>query len=187
MWQGQSSATFHIVCSDQPRNGKTLFARLLTDYLILSGRAPLVFDASTTNGGVATYFPIRGIRVNLSSTTSQMALLDRALEHPLHDCVVDLPAHFLAKLFGLLQHVNFAEAAHANGLKVLIHFVVDRREASLLAGLKLRSDSSFDRFIIVRNDTVVPTFLDTLAKPSRSAKPGSCAARKRSKRVLVCG
>jgi hypothetical protein len=32
-----ASARFHIVCSDQPRNGKTLVARLLCDFLILSG------------------------------------------------------------------------------------------------------------------------------------------------------
>jgi len=164
MWQSQGSDTFHIICSDQPRNGKTLVARLVADYLILAKRAPLIFDASFPPGGLCSYFPIRGIRVDLSTTKGQMALLDRALEQPIHDCVVDLPAHLLSKLFGLLKDFNFIEAAHENGLGVVIHFVVDRTEASLLAGRKLRAENHFDRFIVVRNEAIVPAFLDLVAR-----------------------
>ena len=165
MGPSQNSATFHIVCSDRPRNGKTLFARLLIDYLILSGRAPRVFDASVQRGGVATFFPIRAAKIDLSNTAGQIALLDRALEEPLRDCVVDLPAHLFAKLFALLHDFDFAEAAHAKNLKLIIHFAVDRGESSLLAALKLRADNrNFDRFIIVRNDAVAPLLLDSVGK-----------------------
>jgi len=33
-------STVYIICSDQHRNGKTLLARVLVDYLMLDGRDP---------------------------------------------------------------------------------------------------------------------------------------------------
>jgi hypothetical protein len=161
---GRLSRSFHIVCSDQPRNGKTLFARLLADYLILGGRRPLIFDAASAPGGIGSYFPLRGLRINLASTAGQMALLDRALDPPLHDCVLDVPAHLVDNLFAILADVAFAEAAHNSGLALVIHFVVDRTETSLLAGSRLRAKGEWDRFIVVRNEAVTPTFRDIVGR-----------------------
>src|SRR5262245_4921261 len=151
MVERQGSATFHIICSDQSRTGKTLYARLVADYLDLCGRRPLIFDASGAAGGIAGYFPIRGLSVDITSTPGQMALLDRALEAPLHDCVVDVPPHLNSRFFDLLRSIDFGETARDKGLNVAVHFVVGRSESSLIAGSTLRAGSSFDRFIIVRN------------------------------------
>jgi hypothetical protein len=137
MPQPHVSASFHLICSDEPRNGKTLYARLIADYLILCERAPLIFDATS---GVGEYFLIRSYAVDLSGTTGQMALFDRALEPPPRDCIVDLPAHLLTRMGTLIPTIGFAEAARHHGLGVVIHFLVDRRLDSLFAGLNLRAN-----------------------------------------------
>lgn len=164
MAQRRSSAKFHVICSDQPRNGKTLLARLLADYLILCERPPLIFDAAPVPGGIRGYFPARSYKVELSTTAGQMGLFDRALERPLHDCVVDLPAHLVGRVFGLMGEIGFGHPDHTPDMAVLIHFVVDRSVDSLLAGRKLRADSYHDRLIAVRNEAIVPTFTDPVAK-----------------------
>jgi hypothetical protein len=164
MPQGGASAKFHIVCSDQPRNGKTLVARLLCDYLILIKRAPRMFDAAPTPGGLRSYFPARASRVELSTTAGQMKLFDRALAQPLQDSVVDLPAHLLAGVIELMRHIGFGEEAHTPSLEVVVLFVVDRSEDSLLAARKLRGLLRPARFIIVRNEAILTAEFDRLAK-----------------------
>ena len=163
MPQRSASKKFHIVCSDQSRNGKTLVARLFCDYLILSRRAPLIFDAAPAPGGLRSYFPARALKVDLSATVGQMALFDRALAQP-QDCVVDLPAHLLAGMVDLMRQIGFGAETHTPDVEVVILFVADRNVDSLLAGRKLRGLLRPARFIIVRNEAVLLADLDRLAK-----------------------
>ena len=155
---------FHIVCSDQPRNGKTLVARLLCDYLILSRRAPLIFDAAPSTGGLRSWYPARASKVELSTTAGQMALFDRALGQPLHDSVVDLPAHQLNSLADLMRHIGFGQESHTPGVEVVILFVADRSVDSLLAGRKLRGLLRPARFIVVKNEAILLAEFERLAK-----------------------
>ena len=160
----RDSARFHIVCSDQSRNGKTLVARLLCDFLILSRRAPLIFDAAPSTGGLRSYFPARATKVELSTTAGQMALFDRALAQPLHDCVVDLPAHLLPAAADLMRHIGFGEERHTPGLELVVLYVADRNVDSLLAGRKLRGLLRPARFIVVKNEAILRDEPDRVAK-----------------------
>lgn len=164
MQQGDASARFHIVCSDQPRNGKTLVARLLCDYLILTRRAPHIFDAAPTPGGLRSYFPARASKVELSTTAGQMALFDRALAQPLQDSLVDMPAHLLTGIADVMRRIGFGDPAHTPGLEVVVLFLADRTGDSLLAGRKLRGLLRPARFIIVKNEAVLLAEFDRLDK-----------------------
>jgi hypothetical protein len=164
MPQRGASTRFHIVCSDQSRNGKTLIARLLCDYLILCRRAPLIFDAAPAPGGLRSYFPARALKVELSTAAGQMALFDRALALPRKDCVVDLPAHLLAGVADLMRQIGFGEETHTPGLEVVVLFVVDRSVDSLLAARKLRALLRPARFIIVKNEAILTADFDRLAR-----------------------
>jgi len=157
-------STFHIVCSDQPRNGKTLVARLLCDYLILCRRAPLIFDAALSPGGLRSYFPARATKVEVATTTGQIALFDRALAQPLHDSVVELPAHLLNSVVDLMRQIGFGEKSHTPSLEVVILFVADRSVDSLLAGRTLRASLRPARFIMVKNEAILTAPLDRIAK-----------------------
>ena len=164
MPHGSDTAKFHIVCSDQARNGKTLVARLLCDYLILSRRAPLIFDAAPSTGGLRSWFPARATKVELTATAGQMALFDRALAQPLHDCVVDLPAHLLPAAADLMRHIGFGEERHTPGLELVVLYVADRNVDSLLAGRKLRGLLRPARFVVVKNEEILRDEPDRVAK-----------------------
>jgi hypothetical protein len=158
------SASFHLVCSDAPRNGKTLYARLLADYLVLCERVPLIFDAALGEGGIFRYFLLRTRQVDLSAASGQMAVFDRALERPLKDCVVDLPAHRLRETARVMRDIDFAAAARERGLGVVVHFLADRALGSLIAGRGVRSEIDPNRLIIVRNEAIVPKFIEPVAR-----------------------
>ena len=47
--------TVYITASDQHRNGKTLLARLLADYLLLDGRDPFMIDTDAPDGPLRNF------------------------------------------------------------------------------------------------------------------------------------
>ncbi len=146
------TAKYSIVCSDLPRNGKTLVARLVADYQILCQNETEIFDLAQGARGIQSFYPIRARRIELTKTADQMALFDRALAEPVHDCVVDLPAHLLTDFFKYLREFGFSEAARARAVEIVIYFVIDKASGSLTAAEKLRQDNPGDRFIIVWNE-----------------------------------
>ena len=54
-----------IVASLHGRTGKTLFARVLADYFLLSGNRPLVFDTDFTEQTLRASFPADTVVIDL--------------------------------------------------------------------------------------------------------------------------
>jgi len=157
------TAKYSIICSDQPRNGKTLVARLIADYHLLCQRETEVFDLSQGQRGLRVYFPVRGRRIDLTKTTDQMALLDRALSSPSHDCVVYVPPHLLGDFFKYLHQFDFSAAARAHAIELVIYFVVDKASGSIFAADIVRQENLKDRFIIVWNENFLPSVREGFA------------------------
>ncbi len=157
------AAKYSIICSDQPRNGKTMVARLVADYNLLCQREIEIFDLSSDPRGLTVYFPVRGRRTDLTRTTDQMALLDRALASPPHDCVVYVPPHLNGDFFKYLRQFDFAAAARAHGIEVVIYYVVDKASGSLSAAENLRVGNPGTRFIIVWNEAFMPSVREGFA------------------------
>ena len=65
-----------IVASLHGRAGKTLLARILADYFILSGRRPALFDTDATERMLHSAFPDDAIVVDLTEVRDQMILFD---------------------------------------------------------------------------------------------------------------
>ena len=68
--------TIYVVVSDQHRNGKTLLARLLSDYLLLDGRDPFLFDTDAPDGPLRNFFPGRTALADFAAIRGQMKLFD---------------------------------------------------------------------------------------------------------------
>ena len=114
------AAKYSIICSDQPRNGKTLVARLVADYQLLCQHETEIFDLASDPRGLTIFFPVRGRRIDLARTADQMALLDRALATPPHDCVVYVPPHLNDGFFKYLRQFDFSAAARAHGMRCVL-------------------------------------------------------------------
>ena len=91
--------TVYITASDQHRNGKTLLARLLADYLMLDGHDPFMIDTDAPDGPLRSYFPGRTALADFSQMQGQMKLFDTIMASPGRDYVVDLPVRHMEGFF----------------------------------------------------------------------------------------
>ena len=69
----------YIIASQHPRVGKTLIARLLIEFLRLSGKTLVGYDLDPREPALAAYFPNLVWPVDIADTPGQMALFDRLL------------------------------------------------------------------------------------------------------------
>lgn len=141
-----------IVGSGETRNGKTLLARLLTDFILLADGDPMLFDADAPHGRLADWYPERAEIVDLKTTGGQIALFDRVLEAPERDYIVDLPARDLMRFFAVVQQTGFIEETKGRGLGAHLLFVLDRPDVTLEALRTIRASLDGLRIVPVFNE-----------------------------------
>lgn len=143
-----------IICSDRHRNGKTLLARVLVDFLLLEGRDPFVLDLDHPEGGLRDYFPGRTALVDFSKIAGQMKVFDTILAAPGRDYVIDVPAPLLARFCEAMTDLAFRDAAHEAGFALVVLFIVDQPADSLKSALAVEEILKPDLFVPVANQWV---------------------------------
>jgi hypothetical protein len=146
--------TVYITASDQHRNGKTLLARLLADYLMLDGFDPFMIDTDAPDGPLRNYFPGRTALADFAQMHGQMKLFDTILASPGRDYVVDLPARHLEGFFKAASELNFFQETKNVGYRIIVFFIVDRSNASLRAARSIQEFPGIDLFVPVHNEFV---------------------------------
>lgn len=146
-----TSPTVHVVCSDQHRNGKTLLARVLVDFLVLDGRDPFCIDTDAPDCPLRTYFPGRTALADLAAIQGQMKLFDTILASHGRDYVIDLPARHTERFFQAARDLDFFNECRKLGFRIFVFFVVDNSFPSLKAAYALREEKGIDLFVPVRN------------------------------------
>ncbi len=141
----------YIVCSDRHRNGKTLLARVLVDYLLLKNRDPFVIDANFPEGALRAAFPGRTALVDLAQVQGQMKLFDTIMGSLGRDYVIDIPAPQFENFFEIFRQVDFKEEAMKAGFQIVVLFLVDNDLASLNAADDLQIAIAPATLVHVRN------------------------------------
>lgn len=144
----------HIVCSDRHRNGKTMLARVLVDYLMLDGRDPFVIDADFPDGPLRGYFPGRTALVDFTVTAGQMKLFDTILGSPGRDYVIDLPSAQTENFFKTCIELRFIAEAQGHGFRIVALFVVDQNPESLKTADDIERQARPDLMVLVRNSFI---------------------------------
>ena len=149
------STNIHIICSDETRNGKTMFTRLYAELLRLgTDQPPRIIDTDYPKGTTARYFPERCDLINLSNTSGQIRLFDTILDNPGLDHVIDLEAHHFERFFKIFSDIDYERAAAEAGMGVAVFYVLDRTLSSIQNAIILRRQLKSSRFVLVRNDAV---------------------------------
>jgi hypothetical protein len=143
--------TIYIITSDRHRNGKTLLARVLVDYLLLDGRDPFVIDANVPEGHLRSAFPGRTALVDFEQVQGQMTLFDTILGSLGRDYVIDIPAPQSEHFFATVKELNFAEEAERLGFQIVVLFIVDKDFASLNACDDARAAVGSNLVVAVHN------------------------------------
>ncbi|MEM6463433.1 MAG: hypothetical protein AAF724_16115 [Pseudomonadota bacterium] len=145
----------HIICSDEARNGKTIFARLYAELLRLGAdHLPRIIDTDHPDGTIVRYFPNTCDIIDLSRTDGQIRLFDTIIENPHLDHVIDLEAHHLKRFFSIFEDIDYDRAASLAGMGVAVFFFLDRTLASIQAAIALRKRLTSSQFVLVRNDAI---------------------------------
>lgn len=118
-----TDTTIYVVTSDEARNGKSLFARFLIDYLMLAKRNPIVFDAGWPHQNMKERWAGRTLAADFSKVQGQMAFFDRVLGMPPRDSVLDLSWRDLERFLSLAVDIDFRHELAAKGLRLELFFV----------------------------------------------------------------
>lgn len=145
-----------IVASLHGRAGKTLLARALADYFILSGGNPCLFDTDPVERGLHALFPHAARVVDLAVVRDQMLLFDTLAAPSPEMRVVDVTHRALTKFFELLRDTDFIFEARLQRIIPVIFYIPDRKADSFEAGVVLRNNFPGCPFFVVNNGFFQP-------------------------------
>jgi hypothetical protein len=128
-----------IVASPRPRVGKTLLARLLTDFHMHEGRSVAAFDLNSGEGTLAQFLPEQTITSAIGDIQGQMALFDRLVAGDDTTKVVDVGHEAFESFFALADQIGFAEEARRRGIAPAILFVIAPDRTSVEGYRSVRS------------------------------------------------
>ena len=153
---GHAGGSLTVVCSDSPRNGKTLFAKLLADLLRLrNGAVPHLFDTDEPDGDLIHHYGAEaGAITDLARTRQQVALFDSVIGAPDRHFLVDLSARHLERFFRIAGDIGLEAGAAEAGTRLRIYYVVDRTVASVTHAHDLRVRFPACDFATVRNGAI---------------------------------
>lgn len=141
-----------IVASPRPRVGKTLLARLLTDFHLYEGRSVAAFDLNSGEGTLAQFAPERVTESKIGDIQGQMALFDRLVADDGATKIVDLGHEPFAAFFTLAQQIGFAEEARRRGIAPAILYMATPDATSVEGYRSLRGRFPQAMLVPVHNE-----------------------------------
>lgn len=141
-----------VIAARRTRVGKTLLARVLCDYLLLSGRDPDIFDTDAAERKLAGFFPRRSAVIDLDRVTDQMRLFDSLAAARKDAHVVDLAQKASSKFFELMRETDYLAEAAAREAKTVVFYVPDGSKASYEEARELRESFSQCPLVVVKNE-----------------------------------
>ncbi|MEM9331419.1 MAG: hypothetical protein AAGA53_08845 [Pseudomonadota bacterium] len=151
----QIHSHLYVFCSDRPRNGKTLLARLFCGYFPNTGPKQFhIFDTDFPEGNICSYFPQNSEVIDFGKTTGRVKLFDTIVGDPERSYVIDLQAEYLDVFFETYRNIEFDLEARASGIGTVVYYMQDRDSKSLQAAHDLEEKLNFATFFLVKNDAI---------------------------------
>lgn len=145
-----------IVASPRQRVGKTLLARLLTDFHAQEGREIMAFDLNAGEETLAQFAPGRTTVASIADTAGQMALFDRLIAPDGVTKVVDLGHHWFEPFLTLAGQIDFAAEARQRGIAPALLFFATPDATSVDAYRDLRTRFPAFSLTPVHNEMLGP-------------------------------
>lgn len=127
-----------IVASPRPRIGKTLLARVLTDFQRHEGRAVAAYDLNGGEGTLRKFLPQQATAARVDDIKGQMALFDALVAPDDVNRVVDLGHASFEAFFTIAEQIGFVEEALSRGIAPAVLFVLTPDRTSVDAFQSLR-------------------------------------------------
>src|ERR1700753_3096451 len=96
----------YIICSPRPLVGKTLIARLLSEFLLLKNGAVASFDIKLKEPSLLDYLPGITETAEVDDTFGKMSLMDRLIVNDGIAKVIDLGFHAFDEFFKMSEEIG---------------------------------------------------------------------------------
>jgi hypothetical protein len=150
-----SRTPVYIICSPRPLVGKTLIARLLSEFLLLKNGAVAAFDINLKEPSLLDYLPGITETAEVDDTFGKMALMDRLIVNDTLAKVIDLGFHAFDEFFKMSEEIGFMKEAARRGVAPVILFVADTDRASARGYATLEQQIPPRALVTVDNEFVV--------------------------------
>jgi hypothetical protein len=165
-----------IVASPRPRVGKTLLARLLTDFHLSEGRLVTAFDLNAGERTLAQFLPEKTTTASVREISGQMALFDHLVAHEDVTKVIDLGHESFESFFSVAHQIDFIEEARRRSIAVAILFTITPDQTSIGAYRGLRDRFSRATLAPLHNEYLGPHSIAINIRLPREVR-ASCACR----------
>jgi hypothetical protein len=145
----------YIICSTRPQVGKTLMARLLTEFLKLQRGDVIAFDISLKEPSLLDFLPRLTETASVDDTFGKMALMDRLIVADETAKVIDLGYHAFDEFFKMTSEIGFAKEAQRRGVVPIVLFMADTDRASLRAYELLQHQYAARSLYVIDNEQVL--------------------------------
>ena len=145
----------YIICSPRPLVGKTLIARLLSEFLLLKNGAVASFDINLKEPSLLDYLPKVTETAEVDDTFGKMALMDRLIVDDGVSKVIDLGFHAFDEFFKMSEEIGFMKEAARRGIAPIILFVADTDRVSARGYPMLQQQIPPAALVTIDNEHVV--------------------------------
>src|SRR5690348_7469479 len=145
----------YIICSPRPQVGKTLIARLLSEFLLLKNGRVASFDINLKEPSLLEYLPNLTETADVIDTYGKMQLMDRLIVDDGMSKVIDLGFHAFDEFFKMSDEIGFMKEAARRNVAPIILFVADTDRMSSRSHEMLREQVPRSNLMVVDNEFVV--------------------------------
>jgi len=145
----------YIICSPRPQVGKTLTARLLSEFLLLKNGTVTSFDINLKEPSLLDYLPRVTETADVIDTFGKMQLMDRLIVNDSVAKVIDLGYHAFDEFFKMIDEIGFMKEAVRRGVAPIILFVADTDRTSARSHETLRRLIPESALVTIDNEFVV--------------------------------
>ena len=145
----------YIICSPRPQVGKTLIARLLSEFLLLKNGGVLSFDINLKEPSLLDYLPTSTETADVIDTYGKMQLMDRIIIDDGLSKVIDLGFHAFDEFFKMSEEIGFLKEAARRNVAPIILFVGDTDRVSWRSHEMLQEQIPPHHLIVIDNEYVV--------------------------------
>ena len=150
-----SATPVYIVCSPRPLVGKTLLARLLSEFLLLKDGAVSGFDINLKEPSLLEYLPRVTETADIADTFGKMQLMDRLIAHDGVAKVVDLGFHAFDEFFKMTEEIGFLKEAARRNVAPVILYMPGPDRVSARGHDMLRKQIPPSKLLVIDNEFVV--------------------------------
>jgi hypothetical protein len=145
----------YIVCSPRPQAGKTLLARLLSEFLLLKDGRVVSFDINLKEPSLLDFLPDITETAEIEHTYGKIQLMDRVILDDQVAKVIDLGFHAFDEFFKMSDEIGFLKEASRRNVVPIVLFLASPDRVSARGHEMLRQQIPQSQLVVVDNEYVV--------------------------------